>query len=92
MEAPFVFLGDNPTISHLQALCAARARQVRRITRICSAIGVGRGATGGRVLRSNARARPSMILIYGASIYDVRSGWGRGVPKKQTKGTKAADL
>ena len=24
----------------------------------------------------------------GTSIYDVRSGWGEGVPKKQTKGTK----
>ena len=23
----------------------------------------------------------------GASIYDVRSGWGKGVPKKPTKGT-----
>ena len=27
----------------------------------------------------------------GASIYDVRSGWGEGGPKKQTKGTKSAD-
>ena len=27
----------------------------------------------------------------GASIYDVRTGGG-GVPKKQTKGTKSADL
>ena len=25
-------------------------------------------------------------------IYDVRSGWGRWVPKKQTKGTKSSDL
>ena len=28
----------------------------------------------------------------GASIYDVRSGWEEGVPKKQTNGTKSADL
>ena len=26
-----------------------------------------------------------------ASIYDVRRGWGKGVPKKQMKGTKSAD-
>ena len=32
------------------------------------------------------------VLILGASINDVRSGWGRGLPKKQTKGTKSADL
>ena len=30
---------------------------------------------------------PQSIFSWGASIYDVRSG-GRGVPKKQTKGTK----
>ena len=28
----------------------------------------------------------------GASIHVVRSGWDEGVPKKQTKGTKSADL
>ena len=37
--------------------------------------------------------RARMIAPHkGASIYDVRSGWGMGVPKKQTKGTKSADL
>ena len=36
-----------------------------------------------------------VILLQGASIYDVRSAVGggmRGVPKKQMKGTKSADL
>ena len=27
-----------------------------------------------------------------ASIYDLCSGWGEGVPKKQMKGTKSTDL
>ena len=31
-------------------------------------------------------------VVMGASIYDVRNGWGEGVPKKQMKGTKSADL
>ena len=37
---------------------------------------------------------PSPFWLKGVSIYDVRSGWEgvRGVPKKQTKGTKSADL
>ena len=32
------------------------------------------------------------VLGKGASIYDVRSGWGEGVPKKQVNRTKSADL
>ena len=28
----------------------------------------------------------------GASIYEVRSGWGRGVPKKQTKGARLCEF
>ena len=28
----------------------------------------------------------------GPYLYDVRNGWGEGVPKKQTKGTKPVDL
>ena len=30
-------------------------------------------------------------MCEGVSIYDVRSGWGEGVPKKQTKRIKSAD-
>ena len=31
-------------------------------------------------------------FVRGASICDVRSGWGEGVPKRQTKGTTSADF
>ena len=36
--------------------------------------------------------KSNAFLPKGAFIYDVRSGWGEGVLKKQTKGTKSADL
>ena len=32
------------------------------------------------------------ITSQGPYLYDVRIGWGKGVPKKQRKGTKSADL
>ena len=35
---------------------------------------------------------PTAKTIKGASKYDVRSWMGEGVPKKQMKGTKSADL
>ena len=38
------------------------------------------------------RVRLPQLVPKRASIYDVRSGWGEGVPKKQTKGTKLTDL
>ena len=31
-------------------------------------------------------------LTKGPCLYDVRTGWGRGVPKKQTKGTRLREL
>ena len=34
------------------------------------------------------QTRVGHYLSLGASIYDVRRGWGEGVPKKQTKGTR----
>ena len=42
----------------------------------------------GRTAKAAARI---IIICKGASIYEVRSGWGEGVTKKQTRRTKSAD-
>ena len=34
----------------------------------------------------------SCLLDRGAYLYDVRSGWGEEVPKKQTKGTMLCEF
>ena len=39
------------------------------------------------LLRRQHAAKDSCSLIKGPYLYDVRTGWGRWVPKKQTKGT-----
>ena len=55
---------------------------------------VGNGETKGnwKGAKNDVRASFEGQNTIGASIYDVRTGRGRGVPKKQTKGTKSADF
>ena len=69
---------------------------------LAAAVKVVRGHVGGAVflpwLRREFDEGPCTgdgdieTSLRGASIYDVHSGWGRGIPKKQTKGTKSSDL